>query len=83
MKSSKKQLPLDVNAELQKMGARIKALRIKKGYTSMEFFAHEHGFHRAQYARYEKGEDLKYSTLIKLLNAFSISYIEFFGEGFD
>ncbi|MGB8190323.1 MAG: helix-turn-helix transcriptional regulator [Chitinophagaceae bacterium] len=83
MKSEKKKQSLDVDVEIQKLGARIKHLRIKKGYTNMDFFAYDHGFNRSQYGKYEKGKDLQYSTLIKLLNAFNVSYEDFFSEGFD
>jgi hypothetical protein len=35
---------------------------------------------RAQFGRYEKGQDLRMSCLIKLVNAFGISLKEFFSE---
>ena len=38
---------------------------------------------RAQFGRYEKGQDLRMSSLIKIVNAFNISLKEFFSEGFD
>jgi transcriptional regulator with XRE-family HTH domain len=81
MKSGK-QKELDVDIEIQKLGARIKQLRQQKGYTNMDFFAYDHGFNRTQYGKYEKGKDLQYSTLIRLLNAFDISIGEFFSDGF-
>ena len=68
---------------LQKLGARIKDLRIKKGYTSYEYFAYEHNISRAQFGRYEQGQDLRFSSLIKIVKAFDISLHEFFSEGFD
>jgi hypothetical protein len=83
MKARKKRKPLDVDVELVKLGARIKQLRRAQGYSNMDFFASEHGFPRSQYARYEKGQDLQYSTLMKVLYAFDISISEFFSEGFD
>lgn len=83
MKSSKKQTSREIDVEIGKLGARIKQLRLEQGYTNMDFFAHDHGFHRSQYAKFEKGQDIQFSTLIKLLNAFNITYIEFFGEGFE
>ena len=69
--------------ELKKLGARIKALRIEKGYTNYENFAFEHDIPRAQFGRYERGEDLRYSSLIKIIRAFEMTPEEFFSEGFD
>lgn len=68
--------------ELKKLGARIKALRIEKGYTNYENFAFEHDIPRAQFGRYERGEDLRYSSLLKVIEAFDMSPKEFFSEGF-
>lgn len=68
---------------LQKLAKRIKELRIAKGYSSYEYFAYDHNISRAQYGRYEKGEDLRFSTLSKIINAFGISMKEFFSEGFE
>lgn len=82
-KSSKKHTSLDVDDQLQKLGARIKDLRIKKGYTSYEYFAYEHDISRAQFGRYEQGQDLRISSLIKIANAFEMTLEEFFSEGFD
>jgi transcriptional regulator with XRE-family HTH domain len=74
---------MNSDKELQKLGKRIKDLRIKAGYTSYEYFAYEHEISRTQYARYEQGKDLRYSTLIKIISAHGISVAEFFKEGFD
>jgi len=71
-----------VGADLKKLGEWIKALRIAKGYTSHEIFAYEHKINRTQYGRYERGEDLRYSSLMKILHALDISVQEFFAEGF-
>jgi len=68
---------------LKKLGKRIKQLRIKKGYTSYEYFAYEHNISRAQFGRYEQGKDLRYSTLIKIIHAFDLNIKEFFSEGFE
>ncbi len=68
---------------LKKLGKRIKEIRIAKGYTSYEYFAYEHNISRAQFGRYERGEDLRFSTLVKIIQAFNMSLEEFFSEGFD
>lgn len=69
--------------DLKKLGKRIKDLRIKKGYSNYENFAFEHDIPRAQFGRYENGEDLRFTSLIKVIKAFDISLKEFFSEGFD
>ena len=79
---SDKQNLLDQEVELKKMAERLKFLRKKKGYTNMDIFAYEHGFGRAQYGRYEKGQDLRYTTIVRLANCFGMTIKEFFSEGF-
>jgi transcriptional regulator with XRE-family HTH domain len=69
--------------DLKKLGKRIRSLRIKKGYSNYENFAFEHDIARAQYGKYEQGEDLRYSSLMKVIKALGISVKEFFSEGFD
>ncbi len=68
---------------LKKLGKRVKKIRIAKGYTSYEYFAYEHNISRAQFGRYGRGEDLRFSTLVKIIQAFNMSLEEFFSEGFD
>lgn len=69
--------------QLKKLGERIKLLRIAKGYTNYEYFAYEHNIPRAQFGRYERGEDLRFSSLVKVVKAFGMTLPEFFSEGFD
>ncbi len=69
--------------ELKKLGKRIRELRIKNGFTNYETFAYESGISRAQYGRYEKGKDLRYSSLVRVVKALGITLEEFFSEGFD
>lgn len=70
------------NEDLRKLGERIKSLRIKAGYTSYEHFAYKHEIPRAQFGRYERGEDLRYSSLLKVIRAFDMTVEEFFSSGF-
>jgi transcriptional regulator with XRE-family HTH domain len=70
-------------AEVLKMAKRLKGLRVQQGFTSYEAFANEHGLSRALYGRYEKGKDLRFSSLVRLVKAFDITLEEFFKEGFD
>ena len=81
--SKKKHAAIDSEVLLKKVGKRIKDLRIKEGYTSYEYFAYEHEIPRAQFGRYEKGQDLRISSLVKVVNAFGMTMQEFFSEGFE
>jgi transcriptional regulator with XRE-family HTH domain len=69
--------------QLANLGKRLKEIRIQQGYTNYEQFAFDHELPRAQYGRYENGQDLRFSSLVRVLNAFDISLKEFFKEGFD
>lgn len=84
-KQSKNKVPKKVTKQeaLNKLGERIRTLRIKKGYASYEYFAYEHEISRAQFGRYERGADIRFGTLIKIINAFDLTIEEFFSEGFD
>ena len=73
----------DTKIVLNKLGERIRQIRIKKGYTSYEYFAYDHKISRAQFGRYERGEDLRFSTLVRIIEAFDMTLEEFFKEGFD
>nr|MBK9651967.1 helix-turn-helix transcriptional regulator [Bacteroidota bacterium] len=65
------------------LAARLRELRISKGYSNYEYFAYEHNISRSQYGRYEKGEDIRFSSLIKLIKAFELTPSEFFKKGFE
>jgi transcriptional regulator with XRE-family HTH domain len=83
MAKKKKELPKlksPKDKDITSLGIRIKALRIKKGYTNFEHFAYDNNFARTQYLRYEKGEDMRFSTLMKLIRAFGLTPEEFFRE---
>lgn len=82
--NQKKQQDQDLlKSDLSKLGKRIKSLRIAKGYTNYEYFAYEHNISRTQFGRYEKGEDLRFSSLTKVVRAFGMTLEEFFSEGFE
>lgn len=68
---------------LEALGKRVKALRIAQGYDNYETFAFEKNINRTQYGRYERGQDIRYSSLVKLAKAFNMTLVEFFAEGFD
>ena len=70
-------------AQLENLGSRLKEVRKEKGYANYEQFAFDNELPRAQYGRYEKGQDLRFSSLVKVLKAMDISLKEFFSNGFD
>lgn len=70
-------------AQLENLGNRLKEVRKEKGYANYEQFAFDNELPRAQYGRYEKGQDLRFSSLVKVLNAMDISLTDFFSTGFD
>ncbi|PIE49374.1 MAG: transcriptional regulator [Flavobacteriales bacterium] len=69
--------------QIKQLGNRFRELRKEKGYSNYELFAFDNEIPRAQYGRYENGEDLRFSSLLKVLKAFDISLKEFFSQGFD
>lgn len=86
-KSAEKGQPLakgedSIERQIHNLGARIKELRIKKGYTNAEFFAYDHRINRSQYGKYERGEDLRFSSLLRIIEIHNMTLEEFFSEGF-
>ena len=73
----------EAGQQLSNLGARIKAMRKARGYSNYEQFAYKHEINRSQYGRYENGEGLRFSSLLKVLKSLDISLEEFFGEGFE
>ncbi len=69
--------------QLHNLSERFKKLRKEKGFSNYEHFAYENDLSRSQYGRYENGEDLRFSSLLKVLKAMDISLKDFFSEGFD
>jgi transcriptional regulator with XRE-family HTH domain len=72
-----------VEHQIKNLGARIKQLRIAKGYTNAEFFAYDHKINRSQYGKYERGEDLRFSSLVRIIQIHNLTLPEFFSDGFE
>jgi len=68
---------------LVKLGARLKQVRLEKGYTNYEKFAYEKGLSRSQYGSYESGKNITFIVLMRLLDCLDISVSEFFSQGFE
>lgn len=79
-------LPADypeyATAVLKQMGARIRQLRIQKGFSNYEDFAYYLEISRSQMWRYENGKDLHFTTLLRIIHGLEISLPEFFSDGF-
>lgn len=69
--------------QLKKIGNRMRQLRKEQGFKNYEQFAFTHELNRAQYGRYENGANMSFKTFFKILRAFDVSVMEFFGEGFE
>ncbi len=71
-----------IEQNLGRLGKKLQKLRREKGYKNYEQFAFDNNISRAQYGRYEKGQDLRFSSLCKVLKALDVSLEEFF-KGFE
>ncbi|HSH66403.1 MAG TPA: helix-turn-helix transcriptional regulator [Bacteroidia bacterium] len=83
MKATHRKTPMQSSSDIENMAKRIKSLRIQNGFSSYASFAEKHGFSRALYGRYEKGRDLRFSTLVRIADAFGMTLKQFFSEGFE
>lgn len=72
-----------VEHQIKNLGARIKQLIIAKGYTNAEFFAYDHKINRSQYGKYERSEDLRFSSLVRIIQIHNLTLPEFFKDGFN
>ncbi|PKP40521.1 MAG: transcriptional regulator [Bacteroidetes bacterium HGW-Bacteroidetes-12] len=69
--------------EILNLANRIKQLRKEKGYSSQETFAYDNDYTLSYYSRVERGEDIRFSSLVRLCKAFNIDLKTFFSEGFE
>ncbi|HSH66487.1 MAG TPA: helix-turn-helix transcriptional regulator [Bacteroidia bacterium] len=83
MKKKKAGIKKALDPEVLQMAKRMKSLRVERGFTSYEAFANEYGLSRAQYGRYEKGKDMRFSSLVKVVKALNMTLEEFFSKGFE
>lgn len=78
-----KKMPQELSlqdARLNAIGAKIRDLRIRSGYTSAEIFAYEHDLNRISYWRMEKGSNITMASLFRILDIHQITLSEFFKE---
>ena len=72
-----------IDKQLKNLGQRIRQIRKAKGFSNYEKFAYQHDFNRSSYGRFESGEDIRFSSLLRVLDAFDMTLEEFFADGFD
>jgi transcriptional regulator with XRE-family HTH domain len=82
-RAAKKKPREPIDPLVAQLGARIRQLRKKEGFTSYEDFANDRELPASQYGRYEKGQNLRYTSLVKIAKVFNMSLQEFFSEGFE
>lgn len=72
----------DDKEKLILLGKRLRYFRKQKGYTNYEHLAYDIGISRSQYGKYEKGGNIKFTTLCIILKHLDVSLADFFSEGF-
>lgn len=65
---------------VHKIGAKLKEMRIAKGFSSYEVFAFSNDIPRISYYRLEKGTNCKLESLLKILDIHQVSLSEFFSD---
>lgn len=83
MKSKNVKIYDDSLVDVVKIARKIKQLRIKGGYLTAESFTKRHRLSRSLYIRFEKGNDIKLSSFIKIINAFDIDVAILFNDHFE
>lgn len=56
----------------------LREIRLEKGYTNYEYLAYELKIPRTQYGRYEQGNDMRLTSLKRVLDGIEVSTVEFF-----
>lgn len=69
--------------EVLLLAHRIKQLRVAKGYTSQETFAYDNDYTLSYYSRLERGEDIRFTSLVRVCKALGVDLKTFFGTGFE
>jgi transcriptional regulator with XRE-family HTH domain len=79
MKTAQKITPLS-----KQFGERLKEIRLKNGYHSLEAFAFKNDISRVLYSNWEHGRgNITLKNLEKVTKALNVSLKEFFSHGFD
>lgn len=70
----------ELDPRISEISKKIRSLRVEAGFTSYESFANAKGLPRMQYWRAETGANMTLTTLLKILDAHSISLEAFFRD---
>jgi transcriptional regulator with XRE-family HTH domain len=72
------------NQLLKKIGKKLARRRKELGYKNSDTFAYDKELNRSQYGKYEAGsQNLRFSSLVKIINALGTTVEDFFSEGLD
>lgn len=66
------------NSRIKNIGAKLRELRIKAGYSSSESFAFDNEIPRVQYGKMERSVNFKIATLMRILDAHKMTLEDFF-----
>jgi len=69
---------VDLNELHQKIGAKLKSMRLLAGFSSYEVFADKNKLSKIQYFKMEKGTNFTLKSLDRILKIYDISIINFF-----
>lgn len=64
--------------QMMQISSALKRLRIEKGYSNYDHLAYDIGMSRSQYGAYENGQNVTLLTLMKILNHFEMTLVDFF-----
>ena len=70
----------EYTTHLEKIGSKLKQLRVDKGFSSYENFAYQNDLSRIQYWRMEKGTNFTIKNLLKILDIHKITLEDFFKD---
>ena len=65
---------------LERLGARIRQLRKDRGYMNYEKISYDYNISRAQWGRYEKGQNITFLLILKIVKALEVTLEEFFRD---
>ena len=74
----KKPVKKPLDKRVLKIAEKLKKMRIDKGHTSYENFAHDMDLPRVQYWRLEHGVNFRIESLLKVLDVHKITLEDFF-----
>lgn len=82
MTNAKIKTPKEKPKEVLLLADRIKQLRKERGYSSQETFAYDNDYTLSYYSRLERGEDIRFTSLVKVCKALKVDLNTFFSKGF-